>query len=165
VLDDALANTKRQIQPAMRRVPLLKVIDDAQRMNVMVETAAMPLQALVKSALPGVSERRMSDVMNQCQRLGQIFLQPERSCNRPSNLRNFNGMSQSATKVIRRAAGKNLRLPRKPPKGASLHNPLPVPLKRSPRRPKRCRVNASQQQVARIGDDRASMQIGCHSQL
>jgi hypothetical protein len=107
----------------------------------------------------------MSNVMNQSQRLSQIFLQSERSCDRPRNLRNLNRMSQSATKVIRRAARKDLRLPCKSAKGASLHNPLPVPLKRRPRWSKRCRVNASQQQVARIGDDRASMQINCHSQL
>jgi hypothetical protein len=141
------------------------VLNDAQSMNIMIKTAAMPLQTTVKRPLPGMPKRRMSDVMDQCKRLGQIFLQPERSCNRPRNLRNLNGMGQSAAKVIGRAARKDLRLPRKPPKGASLHNPLPIPLKRCPRRPKRCRVNTSQQQVARIGDDRASMQISCHSQL
>jgi hypothetical protein len=149
----------------MRRISQLEVLNDAQSMDIVVKAAAMPLQTAVERSLPGMSKRRMSNVMDQCQCLGQIFLQPERSRNRPCDLRNLNGMGQSATKVIRRAARKNLRLPGKPPKGASLHNSLPVPLKRCPRRPKRRRVNASQQQVARIGDDRASMKINCHSRL
>jgi hypothetical protein len=57
VFDDALANAKRKIQTTMCRIPLLKVIDDAQSMDIVVKTAAMPLQASVKRSLAGVSKR------------------------------------------------------------------------------------------------------------
>ncbi len=41
VLDDALAHAERQVQSAMRGVALLKVLDDAQRMQVVVEAPSM----------------------------------------------------------------------------------------------------------------------------
>ena len=41
VLDDALANTECEVEPAMRGIALLEVLDDAERMQVVVEPAAV----------------------------------------------------------------------------------------------------------------------------
>ena len=78
VLDDSLANAERKIESAMRGVTLLEVLDDAQRMQVVVEAAPMTAEAAIQSALAGMSKGRMADVVNQRQRLRQIFVQAKR---------------------------------------------------------------------------------------
>ena len=62
----------------MRRVALLEVLDDAQRMQIVVEPPSMIAQAPVQRPLAGVAKRRMPDVVDQRQRLRQIFVQPQR---------------------------------------------------------------------------------------
>ena len=120
----------------MRRVALLKVLDNAQRMQIVVESQPMAFQAFIQSALAGMAERRMADIVNQRQRLGQVLVQPQRLGDAARNLHHFNGVGQAAAKVVRRAAGKYLRLARQPAKRARLHNAFPVALKRRPRWPR-----------------------------
>ena len=165
VLDDALTNAKRQVEPAMRGVPLLEVLDDAQRMEVVVEATPVAGKAAVQRALTGVPKGRMTDIVNQRKRLGQIFVQAKRSRNRPGDLRDLNRVGQAAAKMIGRPAGKYLRLPGEPPEGAGLHNALAIPLKGRARRTDRRGIDASQKEIVRISGDRASMEIDCHSQI
>jgi hypothetical protein len=120
---------------------------------------------LVQRPLACVSKRRMADVVNQSKRLCKIFVQAKRRSCGPSDLRYLNRVRKTAAKVIRRAAGKNLRLSRKTPEGASLHNTLSVTLEGRTRGAERCRVDASQKKIVRISCDRAPMEIGCHSQI
>ncbi len=69
VLDDAFADAEGEIEAAMGGVALLEVLADAERMEVVVEAQAVPLQAVVESALAGVAEGRMADVVDQGERL------------------------------------------------------------------------------------------------
>jgi hypothetical protein len=165
VLDDAFTNAQRQIEPAMRGVPLLEVLDDTQSVEVVIEAPPVTLETAVQCALPGMPKGRMTDVVNQRKRLGQIFVQAKRGGNRPGDLRNLNRVGQAAAKVIGGAAGKHLRLPRKAPEGASLHDALAIPLKGRACRTDRRGIDASQKEIARISGDRASMEIDCHSQI
>ena len=73
VLDDALAHAQRQIESAMRGVPLLEVLDDAQRVNIVVEAAAVTAQAAVERPLSSVAEGRMTDVVDECERFGEVL--------------------------------------------------------------------------------------------
>jgi hypothetical protein len=149
----------------MRRITLLEVLDNPQRVNVVVEAPPMTLQAAVQRALTRMPKRRMADVVNQRQRLRQIFVQAKRGRNRPCNLRNLNSVRQAAAKMIGRPARKYLRLPRKPPEGSRLHNTLAVTLKRRAHGTQRRGIDAGQKKIARISSDRASMKIACHSQI
>ena len=115
----------------MRRIPLLEVLDDAQRMQVVVEPQPMPLQALVQRALARVAERRMPDVVHQRQRLRQVLVQPQRLRDAARDLHHLDGVGQPAAKVVRGAAGEDLRLARQPAKRARLHDALAVALKRT----------------------------------
>ena len=162
VLDDAFANAKRQVQSAMCGVTLLKVLDDAQRVQVVVEAPPVTLEAAVQCTLAGMSKRRMADVVNQRQRLRQIFVQTKRGRGPTSDLRHLNRVGQAAAKVVGRAAGKDLRLACKPPEGASLHDALPITLEGRTRGAGRRRIDAGQQEIVRISGDRASMEIDCH---
>ena len=65
VLDDALANGESEIQPAKCRIALFEAGDDAQRMQVVIETEAMGLERDVQRFFAGVPKRRMANVMDQ----------------------------------------------------------------------------------------------------
>jgi hypothetical protein len=144
---------------------LLEVLDDAQRVDVVIEPPAVPRQAAVESALAGVPKRRVADIVNQRKRLRQIFVQAKRGSDRAGDLCDFNGVGQPAAKVVGGAAGKDLGLPCQAPKGAGLHDAFTITLERRARRADRRRIDASQKKIVRISGDRASMEIECHSQI
>jgi hypothetical protein len=122
-------------------------------------------QALIQRALPGMSERWMADVVDQRKGFGQVFIQAQRRCSSTGNLRNFDGVSQPAAKVVRGATGKYLRLPCQTTEGASLHDALAVTLESRARGSLWRRVDASDKRITLISGDRASMEIACHDQI
>src|SRR5205807_8854367 len=101
VLDDAFANPQRQVKPAMRGVTVLKVLDDAECVDVVVESAAMTLEAAVERALTRVRKGRVADVVNQRKRLRQIFVDAKRCGDGPGDLRYLNRVGEAAAKMIR----------------------------------------------------------------
>ena len=149
----------------MGGITLLEVLDDAQRVHVVVESPSMSLQATVQRALTRMTKRRMTDIVNQRQRLRQIFVQAKRCGDGACNLGYLNRVGQAAAKMIRSAAGKYLRLARQTPKGAGLHNAFAVPLERRSRSTRRRGIDAGQKEIVRVSRDRASMEIDCHSQI
>src|SRR5438128_10197598 len=78
----------------------------------------------------GVRERRMADVVRQCQRFGQTLIQAENRCHRPGDLRYLDRVSKPIAKVIGEAERENLCLGFQPPKGASVNDAVPVALER-----------------------------------
>jgi hypothetical protein len=86
----------------------------------------VPLHQLIQFALARVTERRMSDVMHQCQRFHQLRIQPERRRHRSRNLRHLERVRQPITKMIRKAHRENLRLRFQPPKRARMHDPVAI---------------------------------------
>jgi hypothetical protein len=165
VLDDALADSERKVQSAMRGVTLLKVFDDAQCVEVVIEPAAVPREAAVQSTFAGMPKGRMPDIVNQRKRLRQIFVQTKRGRNRSGDLSNLHRVGQPAAKVVGGAAGKDLSLPCQAPEGARLHDPLAIALEGSARGTDRRWILASQKEIVGISGDRASMEIDCHRQI
>src|SRR5437870_3637857 len=86
VLDQAFEGLPRDVQPAKRSVAALERGDDAQRLGVVVEPAAIG-QALIKRALAGMAERRMSEIVAERAGFGQILVEPERAGERARDLR------------------------------------------------------------------------------
>ena len=79
VLDDAFAHVEGQVEAAKaRRSAARTMLHDAQGVQVVVEAQADAAHALVERLFAGVAERRMADVVGQGQRLGQVFVQPQR---------------------------------------------------------------------------------------
>jgi hypothetical protein len=149
----------------MRGVTLLEVLDDTQCVEVVVESPPMTAEAAIQCTFTGMPKWRMADVVNQGKRLSQIFVQAKCRCNRPRDLRDLNGVGQTAAKMIGRTAGKYLRLPREAPEGTGLHNALAIPLEGRTRGTERRGIDASQKEIVRISGDRASIEIDCHSQF
>src|SRR5258708_34919245 len=110
-------------------------------------------------------KRRVADVVNQRQRLRQIFVQAKRGRDSPGDLRNLHGVGQAAAKMVGSAAGEYLRLPSQTPEGTGLHNALAITLERRTRGTERRRIDAGQKEIVRISGGRASMEIECHSQI
>jgi hypothetical protein len=149
----------------MRRVTLLEVLDDAERVQVVVEAPAVMGEAPIKRAFAGVAERGMADVVDEGERLGEIFIQAERCRGGAGNLCDLDGMGQSASKVIGGATGKYLRLSCEPAEGTGLHNALPIALEGRARGPQGRGIDAGQQEIIGISRDCASMEIDWHSQI
>ena len=149
----------------MRGVALLEMLNDTQRVEIVVEAPPMTAEAAVQCALTGMPEWRMADVVNKRKRLGQIFVQAKRGGNGPGNLCDLDGVGQAAAKMVGRPAGKYLRLARETPEGAGLHNALAVTLEGRTRGTVRRGIDAGQKEIVRISGDRASMEIDCHSQI
>jgi hypothetical protein len=165
MFDDAFTYAKRQVEPAMCGVTLLEVLDDAQRVEVVVEATPVAGKAAVQRALPGVPKGRMTYIVNQRKRLRQIFVQAKRGRNGPGDLRNLDRVGQAAAKMIGGAAGKYLGLARETPEGTGLHDALAIALERRARGTERRGIDAGLQKIACISGDRASMEIDCHSQI
>jgi len=95
---------------------LLELLDDMKRVQIVIEPAAVRAHQLVKLAFPRVPERRVPDVMHQSQRLGEIGIEPERSCHGTRDLGHFQRMRETITKVIGIPRGEDLRFRFQAPK-------------------------------------------------
>ncbi len=76
-----------------------------------------------------MSEGRMPHVMNQRERLDEIRIQVQDFRDGARDLRDLDGVSQTIAKVVRIAAGENLRLVFKPTECACVNDAIAVALK------------------------------------
>ena len=150
VLDDAFTDAERKIEAAMRGIPLLEVLADPERMEVVVEAKTVALEALIESALAGVAEGRVADVVDQGKSLGEVFVQAEAAGNLAGNLHDLDGVRKARTEVVGGAAGKDLRLAGEAAKGARLNDTLAVALEGGSRRPWRRGIDARQKTIVRV---------------
>src|SRR5260370_12557582 len=71
MLDDAFANFKRKIQPGKIKIALLELFDDAERVQIVIETAAVRAHQFVRLAFAGMAERGMANVVDESERFGK----------------------------------------------------------------------------------------------
>src|SRR5260370_6730954 len=126
MLDNAFAHLKSEIEPGKVQVALLELLHDAQRLQIMIEPAAERAHQLVELALPGMTERRMPDGVDECERFGEFGVQAERSGHSPGDLRDFEGMCEAVAKMIGEASGKNLGLGFQPAKRSRMNDAVAV---------------------------------------
>src|SRR5271170_2523872 len=100
VFDDALPNAESQVQSGMRGVSLLELLDDAQGVQIMVKAEAVLAHCAVQSALSGVAEWRMTDIVNQSEGLCQVLVQAKRARDRAGDGRNLKGVREAAAEVV-----------------------------------------------------------------
>ena len=160
VLDDAFADGESEVEAAMRGVTLLEVFADAEGVEVVVETQAVALEALVEGALAGVAEGRVADVMHQREGLGEVLVQAQRFGDRARDLLDLDGVSEARAEVVGGAAGEDLGLAGEAAKGAGLHNAVAIALEGGPVRALGGRIDARAQRIGGVRRDRAEMQIG-----
>ena len=129
MLDDAFAHFKSQIQAAKGGVTQLKVLDDPQRVQVVIEEKAMLAHGGVERLFAGVPEGRVADVVDQGQGFDQVDVQAELGCDGSGDLRHFDGVGQAVAKVVGKAPGKNLGLGLQTAKSPRVDDAVAVPLK------------------------------------
>ncbi len=83
MLDDALAHLEGEVQPREIEVALLELLDDAQRVQIVVEAVAVLAHAAIELPFARVAERRVPDVVHQRQRFGKVGVE----CRAPATVR------------------------------------------------------------------------------
>ena len=91
-------------------VLLLKRLDDAQGMQIVVKGIVVLPHQPVEFGLPGVAARWVSHVVHQRQRFHQVGVQTQGLGHCPADLRHLQRMRQTITEVVRIPPGENLRL-------------------------------------------------------
>ena len=127
MLHDSFTDLECQVQPWKVQVALLEPLDNVKRMQVVIEPVAMGAHQFVKLAFASVSERRVADVMHQCQRLRKIGIESERSRDDSCNLGDFQRVCQTIAKVIGIPCGKDLRFCFQAPKSLRVDHTVAVP--------------------------------------
>jgi hypothetical protein len=100
VLDDAFADTQREVQAAKRGVAFFEPGDDAQRVQVVIEAEAVSPEGAVQRLFSGVAKWRMADVVDQRQRFGERHIQAKGRRQGARDLRDFERMRQAAAEMI-----------------------------------------------------------------
>jgi hypothetical protein len=83
----------------------------------------------IKRFFSGVSKGRVPNVVDQGKRFHQIDVQPKLGRHGARNLRHFDGVSQSITKMVRESPSKHLRFGFEAAKGAGVNYAVAVALK------------------------------------
>ena len=71
----------------------------------------------------------MPDVVGQCQRLSQIFVETQHASDSTCDLRHLNGMRQTISEMIGNPRRKDLGLIFQTPERPGMDNAVPIPLK------------------------------------
>src|SRR5271169_3342493 len=128
VLDDALAHLEGQVEAAEFGVAQFEVLDDAERLQIVVEELTMLAHQRIQRALTRVSKRRMPDVMHQRQGLDEIDDQVKRGGDGAGDLCDLHGVGEAGAKVVGVSAGENLRLVLKSTESAGVNDAVTVAL-------------------------------------
>ena len=129
VLDDALADFEGQVQSAKSSVAEFEVFDNAQRVQVVIERKPVLAHGGVERLFSRVAERRMAEIVHQCERFHQIGVQSKLRGDGARDLRDLDGVRQAVAEVVGVAAGENLSLRFQAAKGAGMDDAIAVALK------------------------------------
>src|SRR5262249_46798711 len=88
VLQDAFARLEGEVQAAEARIALFEFVDDAQRLQVVLE-AAVVAHAVVERVLARVAERRVAEIVREADRLDEILVERQRARDGPRDLRDL----------------------------------------------------------------------------
>ncbi len=109
MLDDSLAHLERKIQPREIEIALLELLDDAERVEIMIEAAAVLAHARIEPAFARVAEWRMPDIVHQRESLGEVGIEIERARHRARDLGDFDRVREPVAEMVREARGEDLR--------------------------------------------------------
>src|SRR6266850_1324960 len=126
MLDDALANFKSEIQPWKIEIAVFELLNDAQRVQIVIEKTAVRAHQLVELSLTGMAEWRMADVVDESERFGEVRVQTQRGSNGARDLRDFQRVRQPVAEVVGIPRGENLCLRFEAPEGTRVNNAIAI---------------------------------------
>ena len=116
-----------RFKPGKRRVTLFELIDDAQRLQIVLEAAVRP-HACVQRVLPGMTERRVAQIVREADRFGERFVQLQCSRDRACDLRHFDRMRQPSAIQIAFVIDEYLGLVDQATKGSGMNDAIAIAL-------------------------------------
>jgi hypothetical protein len=126
VLDDTFSHCESEIESPEGGISLFKPGDDAEGMEIVVESEAVVAESLIESLFAGMAERGVPDVMSEGEGLGEFVVQAESSGNSSGDLGDFERMGKTAAEVvsgeITGEPGKDLSFSSKTPKRAGMED-------------------------------------------
>ena len=123
MLRNSIADFPGEVQPP---AVVLEHVDDAEALLVMVESG---WHQLIYHALAGVAERRMSEIVAQRNRFGELFVQTQDFRNRSRDLRDLERVRQARSIVIACRREEHLRLVLEPTERFAVDDAVAIPLK------------------------------------
>jgi len=115
----------------MPRVASLEALNDAESVEIVIKTQAIALKAIIQRAFAGMAKRRMTNVVDEGQRLREIDIEAECRSYMARDLCDFDCVGQAAAKMIRSATCKHLGLACESAKCPRLYDAIAVTLEGS----------------------------------
>ncbi len=125
MLDQTFQRFPGEVEAVDARLVLLKFGDHAERLGIVVE-AAGARHGGVQSALAGMAERRMAEIMGERERLGQVLVDCEGTRESAGDLRDFQAVSKTGAIVIALVIDEDLGLVVEPPEGGGMQDAVAV---------------------------------------
>ncbi len=94
-------------------------------MSIVIE-AAVEGERLLQRILPAVPERRVTDVMREAERLGQILVQPQHTRDGTADLRDFEAVREAHAIMIAIGRDEHLRLVAEAPETDRMDDPVAI---------------------------------------
>ena len=88
MFDEAFERFPRKVQTVEFSIAVFELGHDAQRLGVVIETEEA-FHASIKRVFACVAERRVAEVMRQCQCFGEVFVEPQHAADRTGDLGDF----------------------------------------------------------------------------
>jgi hypothetical protein len=93
-----------------------------------IEAVSEGAHLAIQFFLAGMGEGWVADVVRECQRLGEIFIQAQGSGESAGDLRNFDRVGEAVTKVIGETFAEDLGFVLQAAKGAGVDDAVAIPL-------------------------------------
>ena len=123
VREDPVADLAREVER----------LRDAQGLLVVPEaTAESELHGFVERVFTRMAERRVPHVVAEPDRLGEVLVQPQRSCDDTRDRRRLERVGHARAVVVALGVDEDLRLPLQPSERLRVHDAVAVALERGP---------------------------------
>src|SRR5690606_8424030 len=127
VLQDAFPRLERKVQARERGVALLELVDDAQRLQVVLEAAEL-VHARVQLVLPGMPERRVAEIVREAHGLDEILVEAHRPGDRAGDLSHLERMREARAVVVAFVVDEDLGLVDEAAEGRGVDDAVAVAL-------------------------------------
>src|SRR5579859_1951220 len=130
MLGHAFADFEREVEAGKAGIALLKFLNDAKSVEVVVEAVAETAHLAVQLVLAGMREGRVADVVDQGQRLGEILVESKHGSDSAGDLRDLDGVGQAVAEMVGESGREHLGFGFKTAEGARVDDAVAVALER-----------------------------------
>ena len=127
MLAESLEHLKREIEAQLQGIALLKHLDDAQALLVVIEAAVSTHQA-IESLLASMAKGCVPQIMCERDGLGKVFVETEGPGHRATDGGDLDGVGEARPVMVPRAAQEDLGLAIEASERGGVHDAVAIPL-------------------------------------